>query len=112
MACRCLWEELTPKSATYGVSVDVGGKYGALGGVNALCPLVMYLWMPEFVDAFNVAICFLFLHVCVEEPGSSVVGELAEEVLGFIGCAWCFVFGVGESRWVVFVVVQAESLPG
>ena len=50
-------------------------------------PLVMYLWVPKFVDAFDVVNCFLFLHVCVEEPGSCVVGELAEEVLGFIGCA-------------------------
>ena len=63
------------------------GEYSALGGVDALCPLVMYLWVSKFVGAFGVVNCFLFLHVCVEEPGSCVVGELTEEVLGFIGCA-------------------------
>ena len=54
-----------------------GGKYGALGGVNVLCPLVMYLWVPKFVDAFDVVNCFLLLHVCVKESGSCVVGQLA-----------------------------------
>ena len=68
---------------TYGVSIDVGGgEYSALGGVGVLCPLVMYLWVSKFVDAFDVVNCFF-----VEEPGSCVVGELTEEVLGFIGRA-------------------------
>ena len=74
----------------YSVPVNVrggGGEYSALGGVNVLCPLVMHLWVSKFVDAFDVVDCFLLLHVCVEEPGSCVVGELTEEVLGFIGRA-------------------------
>ena len=77
MAGCCLRKELTSKSVTNGVSVNVRREYCALGGVDVLCPLVMYLRVSEFVDAFDVVNCFLLLHVCVKESGSCVVGQLA-----------------------------------
>ena len=78
---------MATEAVPYGIFVHVRGKDGAFGVVNVVNPLVVDFRVPEFADAFDVFDCLLLLHVCVEEPGSCVVGELTEEVLGFIGCA-------------------------
>ena len=52
------------------------------------------LWVSELVNAIGVIGCFLVDLFLVEEPGPRVVGELAEEVLGFVRGASCVVVGV------------------
>ena len=94
VACGCFWKELAAKPVSDGVFVDVWWQYGAFRVVNMVDPLVMDLGVPEFINALYVIYGFLVELFLVEEPGSCVVSELAQKVLGFVGIAGCFVVWV------------------
>ena len=64
--------------------------------VDVINPLVMDLGgVSELVDALNVVDGFLIGLFLVKKSGTCVVGELAEEMLGFFGGAGCVVVRVG-----------------
>ena len=54
MACGCFWKELAAESVSDGVFVNVWWQYGAGSVVDVVYPLVVNLWVPEFVNAFDV----------------------------------------------------------
>ena len=75
---------MAAEAVANGVFVDLWWWNGAFRVVDVVYPLMVNLWVSELVDAIDVFGCFLVDLFLEKEPGSCVVGELAEEVLSFV----------------------------
>ena len=81
-------EEGATEAMTEGVTVDVWRYNRSLGGVDVVAPLVIHLRVSQLGEPINVVIIIMFLQLLVYKSAVSVVLELAEQTLCFVGGAW------------------------
>jgi hypothetical protein len=103
VACGCFGKELAAEPVSNGVFVNVWWQNGTCSVVDVVDPLVVDLWVPEFVNAINVIRSLLVDLFLVEVPGSCIVRELTQKVLCFVSGAGRFVVWVSVGSWVMLV---------